>query len=62
MPNSDDFQLILNKLIALENKFTEIESIIKVLNLWVKENDYKLIPIINMLNGKMNDTIKIIDR
>ena len=52
MPDNDDFQLILNKLTALEDKFTEIESITKILNLWAKENDYELIPIVNMLNNK----------
>ena len=29
MPDNDGFQLILNKLTALEDKFTEIESITK---------------------------------
>lgn len=62
MPDNNDFQLILNKLTALENKFIEIESIAKILNLWAKENDYELIPLINMLNNKMNDAAKIIGR
>jgi hypothetical protein len=62
MPDNDGFQLILNKLTALEDKFTEIESITKILNLWAKENDYELIPIVNMLNNKMNDVARIIGR
>ena len=52
MADDNDFQMVLNKLVALEDKFSEIKSITKVLNIWIKENDYELIPIINMLNGK----------
>ncbi len=62
MRNNNDYKIIANKLIALEDKFNEIESITKILNIWVKENNYELIPIINMLNNKMNDAAKIIGR
>ena len=44
MADDNDFQMVLNKLVALEDKFSEIKSITKVLNIWIKENDYELIP------------------
>lgn len=33
---------IINKLINIEDKFIEIESIVKMINIWVKEKDYEL--------------------
>lgn len=62
MADDNDFQMVLNKLVALEDKFSEIKSITKVLNIWIKENDYELIPIINMLNGKIDDMTRIIGK
>ena len=62
MADDNDFQMVLNKLVALEDKFSEIKSITKVLNIWAKENDYELIPIINMLNGKIDDMTRIIGK
>ncbi len=53
---------IINKLLLIEDKFSEIKSITKVLNIWIKENDYELIPIINMLNGKIDDMTRIIGK
>ena len=62
MADDNDFQMVLNKLVALEDKFSEIKSITKVLNIWIKENDYELIPIINMINGKIDDMTRIIGK
>lgn len=62
MADDNDFQMVLNKLVALEDKFSEIKSITKVLNIWIKENDYELIPIINMLNGKIDYMTRIIGK
>lgn len=62
MSQNNDYNAVINKLIALEDKFNEIQSIAKILNMWVKENDYELIPVIKMLNNKIADTAKIISR
>ncbi len=62
MSQNNDYNAVINKLIALEDKLKEIESITKILNMWIKENDYELIPVINMLNNKLADTAKIIGR
>ena len=53
MPNND----VINKLLAVEDKFTEIQSIVTMLNICVKEKDYELIPIMNILNNKMDDLV-----
>ena len=34
--------------------------IIKMLNIWVKEKDYELIPVMNILNNKINDLVQIL--
>lgn len=62
MQNNNNYNEIVNKLAHINDKFIEIESIVKMLNIWVKEKDYELIPIINILNNKMNDITKILDR
>ena len=31
----------------------------KIINFWVKDKDYELIPIINMLNDKMDEIEKV---
>ncbi len=33
-----------------------------MLNIWVKDKDYELIPIINILNNKINDITKIFEK
>lgn len=53
---------IINKMINIEDKFIEIESIVKMINIWVKEKDYELIPIINILNEKINSAAEIIKK
>ena len=60
MANNSDYNVVINKLLALEDKLMEIKSIAKILNIWVKENDYELIPIINMLNNKMDAAAKLL--
>lgn len=52
----------IDKLISIEDKIIEIKSITKVLNIWIKENSYELIPVINMLNSKIDDMAKIIGK
>jgi len=50
---------IVNRRIELEDKFVEIKSIAKILNIWIKEKDYELIPAIKMLDDKINEAEKI---
>lgn len=52
---------IISKLVNLEDKLLEIEPLIKTINIWIKENDYELIPIINILNSKIQDVKDIIN-
>ncbi len=59
MQNENLNNKIANRLIELEDKFVEIKSIAKILNIWIKENDYELIPVINMLDDKINEAEKI---
>ena len=56
---NNDYNKLANKLAYIDDKFTEIQSIVKILNIWVKEKDYELIPVINLLNNKINDTAEI---
>lgn len=49
----------VNKLITLEDKIREIETIAKILNIWVKDDYYELIPIIKMLNNKVKNAANI---
>lgn len=53
---------IIDKLINIEDKFIEIESIVKMINIWVKERDYELIPILNILNDRINSISEIIKK
>ena len=53
---------IVDKLINIEDKFIEIESIVKMINIWVKERDYELIPILNILNDRINSVSEIIKK
>lgn len=62
MQNNNDYNRIANKLACINDKFNEIESIVKMLNIWVKDKDYELIPIINILNNKINDITKIFEK
>lgn len=59
MQNENLNNKIANRRIELEDKFVEIKSIAKILNIWIKENDYELIPVINMLDDKINEAEKI---
>ncbi len=53
------YNKIANKLTVAADKFLEVESIVKIVNIWVKENDYELIPVIKMLNAKIADLNRI---
>ncbi len=43
-------------------KIADIDKIAKMLDIWVKDNNYKLIPVMNMLNGKIKEALKVIER
>ena len=62
MKNSKDYDKIANKLAAVDGKFAEIKILVKTLNIWIKENNYELIPIINILNSKINALVKILEK
>ncbi len=62
MPDMTEFNNLANKLVNIEDKITDIEQIAKMLDIWSKEKDYELIPLINMLNNKINDTMEIIKK
>ena len=57
MKDNENYNKIANKLANIDDKFIEIESIIKMLNIWVKEKDYELIPVMNI---KINDLVQIL--
>ena len=50
---------IANKLSGVEDKFIEMKPIVKMIDIWIKEKDYELIPIINMLNNKIDEIERI---
>lgn len=54
------YDKLANKLIDIEDAFSEIQTITGMINIWIKENDYQLIPIMNMLNEKINNVSEII--
>lgn len=60
MPEYAEYDKIANKLAHIEDKITDIEKIAKTLDIWIKENDYELIPIAKMLNNKINEAITVI--
>lgn len=62
MLKQTEYDKLVNKLVHIEDKILDIDKISKTLNIWVKENDYELIPIIKMLNNKIKDALKIIEK
>lgn len=62
MANDTEYNKVINKLIGIEDKISDIDKIAKTLDIWVKENSYELIPMMNMLNNKINDVIGIIKK
>ena len=51
---------LINKIICIEDKFLEIESVSKTVCIWAKENDYELIPIVKILDNKIKEMAKIL--
>ncbi len=62
MCNEVEYNKVIKKLISIEDKIVDIDKIAKMLDIWVKDNNYKLIPVMNMLNGKIKEALKIIER
>lgn len=58
--DKNNYNSLVNQLISIEDKFMEIEPLIKTINIWIKENDYELIPIMNILNSKIKDFADIL--
>lgn len=49
------YDKLVNKILDIEDKCTELNKIIKVLDIWIKENGCEMIPVMNILNNKMNE-------
>ena len=49
---------LINKIICIEDKFLEIESVAKTVCIWAKENDYELI--VKILDNKIKEMAKIL--
>ncbi len=62
MANDTEFNRLAIKVANIEDKISDIDKIAKMLDIWIKENNYELIPIMNMLNDKINDAINIIKK
>jgi len=62
MCNEVEYNKVIKKLISVEDKIVDIDKIAKMLNIWVKDNNYEQIPITNMLNGKIKEALKVIER
>lgn len=60
--NEEQYNKIANKLANIADKFLEMESIVKTINIWVKENDYELIPLMKILNNKIEDMAGAINK
>lgn len=60
--NNDDYNSLANKLISIEDGFNDIRTITDMIDMWIRKNDYQLIPIMNMLNEKINNVSEIIKR
>ncbi len=61
MPDNKAYEKIANKLADIHEKFTEIEQIANVINIYTKENCYEMIPLVNILDTKINDASKIFE-
>lgn len=62
MCNEVEYNKVIKKLISIEDKIVDIDKIAKMLDIWVKDNNYELIPVMNMLNGKIKEALKVIER
>ncbi len=51
---------LINKIICIEDKFLEIESVAKTVCIWAKENNYELIPIVKIWDKKIKEMAKIL--
>lgn len=60
--NNDDYNSLANKLISIEDTFNDIRTITNMIDMWIRKNDYQLIPIMNMQNEKINNVSEIIKR
>lgn len=51
---------IVDKLFEAENKFSEIESLVKMIRVWAKDRDHELFPVIEILNKKVASAAEIL--
>jgi len=62
MANDVEFNRLAIKVASIEDKIYDIDKIAKMLDIWVKDNNYELIPVMNMLKDKIKETLVIIEK
>lgn len=62
MKNESLNNQMANKLINIEDKVIEIEHLASVLTIWIKDNAYEMIPVVRILNDKLNKLKEIIQK
>lgn len=60
MSQNQNIDQTIIKLIEIQDKLTEVDKIVKIINIWAQEYDYELMPILKLLNGKMADIKNIV--
>ena len=62
MCNEVEYNKVIKKLISIEDKIVDIDKIAKMLDIWVKDNNYKPISAMNILNSKIQEVLQVIER
>ena len=62
MENESLNNQMANKLINIEDKVIEIEHLTGILTIWIKDNAYEMIPVVQILNDKFNKLKEIIQK
>lgn len=62
MDNQTSYNEIVNTLVSIEDRALEASSVVKVLDIWAKERDFEMIPIVNILNEKIQGILDIIKK
>ncbi len=60
MKNTASLQSATDNQALLEEKIKDIQAIVKMLNIWVKDNNYELSPVVNILNDKVEMLLDIV--
>ena len=62
MKNESLNNQMANKLINIEDKVIKIEHLTNVLTIWIKDDAYEMIPVVQILNDKLNKIKEIIQK